>query len=170
VARKAPYFDDIGLALKYLSPSSNPTNREAQAALARLLAAFAKKLSKGAIHNEQLRQHLAIILANLSQLFDASAPLDANLREFLDIPPPTVKVAKITRLSKGHPNPLNWSIAHEAEELIKAGRPKLKAYRAIAKKYRIGQRRVEQICSDMKRGRFLVRYIMKRDQRSGFMK
>jgi hypothetical protein len=175
VASKGPFFDDMKLALallqgrlattkkgrstiEYLSPRTKPTSREAQAALARLLAAFAKKLAKGAIRNDQLRQSLAMILANLAQLFDASAPIDENLRRFFAMFEPT-QVAKITKLSKGHANPLDFLVAFEVEQLVDDGRPKLKAYRAVARKYRIGQRRVEQICGDMKR-----------DRRSGFMK
>jgi hypothetical protein len=164
VARKGPFFDDMGLALvllqgrlvekkgrpviAYLSPQHQA---EAQAALARLLAAFAKKLTKGTIRNEQLRHELAKILANLAQLFDARAPIDANLRSFLYMLPPTLKVAKLTRLSKGHANPLDFWVVLEVEELIKAGRPKLEAYRTVARKCRIGQRRVEQICGRMER-------------------
>jgi hypothetical protein len=181
VASKAPFFDDLGLVLQllegrlvvkkgrptveYLSPSTKPTSQEAQEALARLLAAFAKKLTKGPIRNNELRGHLATILASLAQLFDAHAPLDANLRLILGVHEPALKVGKITRLSKGHTNPLDYLIALEVEQLIKSDQPKLKAYRTVARKYRIGQRRVEEICGDDKK-----RDRMKPDGRSDLMK
>jgi len=134
------------LAIEFLSSKTRPTEKEARAGLARLLAGFAKKLTKGPLR-DRLRWNLATLLAELAQVFDAMAPIDAKFRALHGIDDPIIKLRGFARLAKRNPNKLgDYQIAVEVERLIQAGQPKLKVYGTVAEKFGLDRRQIERIC------------------------
>ena len=109
--------------VEYLSADTKPTEKEARAALARVLLTFGR-------HARTLPLFGGLLLTNLAHLFDPSVNR-SSLKRFWNN-----RTVDFRNISTGNTNAWrDYQIAVEVQKRCKAGLPKGKAIEEVAKKF-----------------------------------